>query len=238
MIRVSNLTKSFNGQTILDHINLHIQKGEIVVILGESGTGKSVFLKHLVGLLKPDDGEVFLEGRDITKITEREFLKVRENIGYLFQEGALYDFMNVFDNIAFPLREHTRFSRKQIKEKIENILALIDLKGVERKFPAELSGGMKKRVALARALILDSKILLCDEPTSGLDPIRSRDISDLIRNVSKKIQCTTIVTSHDIHNSFALADRLILIKDGKVVIDGTREDLMVSNIPFVQEFLK
>ena len=155
MIRVSNLTKSFNGQTILDHINLHIQKGEIVVILGESGTGKSVFLKHLVGLLKPDDGEVFLEGRDITKITEREFLKVRENIGYLFQEGALYDFMNVFDNIAFPLREHTRFSRKQIKEKIENILALIDLKGVERKFPAELSGGMKKRVALARALILD-----------------------------------------------------------------------------------
>ncbi|MCA9406791.1 MAG: ATP-binding cassette domain-containing protein, partial [Candidatus Omnitrophica bacterium] len=162
----------------------------------------------------------------------------RENIGYLFQEGALYDFMNVFDNIAFPLREHSRLSRKQIKEKIENILALIDLKGVEEKFPAELSGGMKKRVALARALILNSKILLCDEPTSGLDPIRSRDISELIRNVSKKIECTTIVTSHDIHNSFAMADRLVLIKDGKIVIDGTQEDLKASNIPFVQEFLK
>lgn len=238
MIKVSNLSKSFKQHRVLDNVNLDVAKGEIVSVLGESGTGKSVLLKHLIGLLRPDEGSVFIDGKDITRLTERELLEVRKTTGYLFQEGALYDFMDVFDNIAFPLREHTKLDKATIKAKVQNILKLMDLNGVDKKFPAELSGGMKKRVALARALIMDSKVLFCDEPTSGLDPIRSRDISDLIRTVSKEMHCTTVITSHDIRNSYRTADRLVLIKDGKVVISGTKKDLMESDNPFVKEFLR
>jgi phospholipid/cholesterol/gamma-HCH transport system ATP-binding protein len=237
MIRVSHLSKTFNGQAVLDNINLDVNKGEILIILGESGAGKSVLLKHMMGLMKPNEGSVWIESDDITQLSERELLKIRVKIGYLFQEGALYDFMNVYENIAFPLKEHTDFNEGVIREKIQEILKLIDLEGVEEKFPSELSGGMKKRVALARAIILDSKILFCDEPTSGLDPIRSRDISDLIRNVSKKLACTTVVTSHDIQNSFRIADRLALIHDGRIVAVGTQGELESSADSFVKEFV-
>lgn len=238
MIRVVNVSKSFQGQPVLDNINLTIGEGEIVAILGESGTGKSVLLNNMIGLLKPDQGEVFIGGQDITKLTEKQLLQVRKSIGFLFQEGALYDFMNCFDNIAFPLREHTHMKEKVIREKIQKILKLIDLQGVEKKFPSELSGGMKKRVALARAIVLDSKVLFCDEPTSGLDPIRSRDISDLIRSVSKQLNCTTVITSHDIVNSFRVADRLVLLGKGRIIIDGTKEDFEKSGIDAVQAFIK
>jgi len=238
MIRVVNVSKSFQGQPVLENISLTISEGEIVVILGESGTGKSVLLNNMIGLLKPDQGEVFIGGQDITKLTEKQLLQVRKSIGFLFQEGALYDFMNCFDNIAFPLREHTRMKEKVIREKIQKILKLIDLQGVENKFPSQLSGGMKKRVALARAIVLDSKILFCDEPTSGLDPIRSRDISDLIRSVSKQLNCTTVITSHDIVNSFRVADRLVLLGKGRIIIDGTKEDFEKSGIEAVQAFIK
>jgi phospholipid/cholesterol/gamma-HCH transport system ATP-binding protein len=238
MIRVVNVSKSFQGQPVLDNINLTISEGEIVAILGESGTGKSVLLNNMIGLLKPDRGEVFIGGQDITKLTEKQLLQVRKSIGFLFQEGALYDFMNCFDNIAFPLREHTHLKEKVIREKIQKILRLIDLQGVENKVPSQLSGGMKKRVALARAIVLDSKILFCDEPTSGLDPIRSRDISDLIRSVSKQLNCTTVITSHDIVNSFRVADRLVLLGKGRIIIDGTKEDFEKSGIDAVQAFIK
>lgn len=237
MIELTNVSKTFSGQKILDDITLHIGTGEIVVILGESGTGKSVLLKHIIGLIKPDQGQIMIDGQDISRLSERKLLNVRKKIGFLFQEGALYDFMNCFDNIAFPLREHTRMKERVIKEKIQKILKLIDLQGVEDKLPSQLSGGMKKRVALARAIVLDSKILFCDEPTSGLDPIRSRDISDLIRNVSKELNCTTIITSHDIKNSFRVADRLILLGNGKIVADGNRGFFEQSNLPQVQEFI-
>ncbi len=237
MIQVQHLYKSFNGQQVLEDINLQVKKGEILAILGESGTGKSVLLKHLIGLLKPDRGSVLVDGKDITKMSERELLSLRKDIGYLFQEGALYDFMNVFENIAFPLREHTAFDGRTIREKVKNILKLIGLEGIEEKYPVELSGGMKKRVALARAIILDSKILLCDEPTSGLDPMRSRDISDLIRDVARKLRCTTVVTSHDVQNSLRIADRLALLQNGRIAAMGTPSEFKASNNIFVKEFI-
>ncbi|MDO8580061.1 MAG: ABC transporter ATP-binding protein [Candidatus Omnitrophota bacterium] len=237
MIEISHVTKTFNGQRVLDDVSLTIKDGEIFVILGESGAGKSVLLKHMVGLLKPDRGQIRLDQRDVTPLTEKEWLALRKTMGYLFQEGALYDFMNVFENIAFPLEEHTSLTHEQITKKVRDILQLIGLQGVEQKYPAQLSGGMKKRVALARAIILDSKILFCDEPTSGLDPIRSRDISDLIRNVTRKLHCTTIITSHDIANSFRIADRLVIIKDGKVAALGTQAELKVSPDQFIQAFI-
>lgn len=237
MIQVQHLYKSFNGQSVLEDVSLHVKKGEILVVLGESGSGKSVLLKHLIGLLKPDQGSVSIDSRDITQMPERELLKIRKDIGYLFQEGALYDFMNVFENIAFPLREHTAFDGKTIRAKVQNILKLIGLEGIEQKYPLELSGGMKKRVALARAIILDSRILFCDEPTSGLDPLRSRDISDLIRNVAKKLHCTTVVASHDIQNSLRIADRLALLQNGGIAALGTPSEFRSSNNIFVKEFI-
>lgn len=237
MIKIEHLSKAFNGQKVLDDVCLDVKREEILVVAGESGVGKSVLLKHIMGLLKPDAGTITIDGEDVTQMEERDLLKVREHIGYLFQEGALYDFMNVFDNISFPLKEHTSFDKTTIADKVKEILNFVDLKGVEKKFPSELSGGMKKRVALARAIILDSKILLCDEPTSGLDPIRSRDISDLIKTVSKKFKCTTIVTSHDITNSFRIADRMAIIKDAKIVALGNQEELEKFDNNFVQEFI-
>ena len=237
MIKVSHLSKSFNGQKVLDDISLDVQQGEIFVILGESGTGKTVLLKHMVGLLKPDRGTVQIDSRNITGLDEKDLLKIRKTFGYLFQEGALYDFMNVFENVSFPLREHTRLDKSTIAAKVKDILKLVGLEGVEEKFPSELSGGMKKRAALARSIILESKILFCDEPTSGLDPIRSRDISDLIKDVSRKFNRTTVVTSHDIANSFRIADRLIILHDSKIHASGTKEELKVSNDPFIKEFI-
>lgn len=237
MIRVCHVSKSFGGQTVLEDVSLEIHKGEIFVILGESGTGKSVLLKHMIGLLKPDCGEIYMDSRDITRLTEKELLKMRKDTGYLFQEGALFDFMNVFDNIAFPLREHTSLGREKIEEKVREILKLIGLEGAGEKYPPQLSGGMRKRVALARAVILGSKVLFCDEPTSGLDPLRSRDISDLIRDVSRRLHCTTVVTSHDIPNAFRIADRAAVLQKGRIIAVGTPADLKNSGNLFIREFI-
>ena len=238
MIRIEHLFKSFNGQTVLDDISLEIQKGEILVILGESGAGKSVLLKHMIGLLKPDSGQIWIDWEEITQLEEKKLLKIRKEIGYLFQEGALYDFMNVFENIAFPLQEHTDFDTQTIEEKVRNVLKVVGLEGVETKNTSELSGGMKKRVGLARSIVLDCKIQYCDEPTSGLDPIRSRDISDLIRDVSKKLNCTTVITSHDILNAFRIADRLALIRDGKIIAIGNQDQMKTSSDDFVKAFIQ
>lgn len=237
MIHVAGLCKSFGDQIVLDEINLDIASGELVVVLGESGTGKSVLLKTMMGLIKPDRGSIKIDGQEITTLSEQKLLPIREKIGYLFQEGALYDFMTVYENIAFPLKEHTKLTSAQIREKVKNILGLVDLDGAEDKSTSQLSGGMKKRVGLARAVIMDSKILFCDEPTSGLDPIRSKDISDLIRNISKRLGCTTVITSHDIQQSFRIADRAILLRNGKVIASGTQDNLKALNDEFVQSFI-
>jgi phospholipid/cholesterol/gamma-HCH transport system ATP-binding protein len=238
VIIVTHLSKSFNGQKILEDICLDIKEGEILAVLGQSGAGKSVLLKHIIGLLKPDSGSVSIDGKDIASMSEEDLLALRKGIGYLFQEGALYDFMTVEENVGFPLREHSTLNSRQIKEKVLSTLKSLDLSGVEKKYPSELSGGMKKRVALARAIILDSRILLCDEPTSGLDPIRSRDISDLIQRVSRTLKCTTVLTSHDIDNSFRIADRIAIIEGCRLIACGSRDELQRSSNQFIQEFIR
>lgn len=238
MIKVHHLTKSFNSHKVLDDLCFEISEGEIFVILGESGTGKSVLLKNLIGLIKPDKGSIEIGQLDITRLSERELLKARCKIGYLFQEGALYDFLTVAENVAFPLREHTRWDPRTIQDKVRSMLKMVDLEGVEDKYPAELSGGMKKRVALARAVILEAKILFCDEPTSGLDPIHSREISNLIQRISRQLKCTTVITSHDIPNAFRIADRLTILHEGRLVQIGSPHELKSMKDPFVQEFIQ
>lgn len=238
MIKVEHLSKTLGDQKVLDDISFEVAAGEILVFLGPSGTGKTVLLKHLIGLFSPDSGNVIINGQDITKLSQKDQLKIRKDFGYLFQEGALYDFMNVFDNIAFPLREHTNQTFQEIKKRVEEVLEMVDLHDVESKMPSELSGGMKKRVGLARAIVLGAKLLLCDEPTSGLDPIRSYDISNLIRQVVKKIGATTVITSHDVENSFRIADRLAILNEGHIEVIGKKQDLMACQHPFVKEFLK
>ncbi len=238
MIKVEGLYKKLGGQPVLEDITFDVSSGEIIAVLGLSGAGKTVLLKHLIGLIRPDRGRVVIDGVDIDSLKEEQLLKVRCNMGYLFQEGALYDFMDVFDNVAFPLREHTKLKASEVALRVREVLKLVDLDDVETKFPDELSGGMKKRVGLARAIVLGAKVLLCDEPTSGLDPIRSRDISDLIRHVSQQIGSTTVMTSHDVNNSFRIASRLLIINECHIAAMGTAQQLKESQEPFVREFLQ
>jgi phospholipid/cholesterol/gamma-HCH transport system ATP-binding protein len=238
MIKVEGLYKRLGGQAVLEDITFDVNPGEIISVLGLSGAGKTVLLKHLIGLIRPDRGRVIIDGVNISSLSEDQLLKVRCNMGYLFQEGALYDFMDIYDNVAFPLREHTKLKASEITARVREVLKLVDLEGAESKLPAELSGGMKKRVGLARAIVLGAKVLLCDEPTSGLDPIRSRDISDLIRHVSQQIGSTTVMTSHDVNNSFRIANRLIIINENHVAAMGTAQQLKDSQEPFVREFLQ
>jgi len=237
MIKVAHLYKSLNHQPVLKDINLTIQDGEIWVVLGQSGVGKSVLLQHMIGLFEPDEGSIEINGLGLKELSGQQWLELRRTMGYLFQEGALYDFMTVFENIAFPLHEHTKFSVKEINDKIQHILQLVGLEGVEHKYPPQLSGGMRKRVALARAVILDSRILFCDEPTSGLDPILSRDITNLIRDISRHFKTTTVIASHDIANSLRIADKIAVLKDGQIVVQGTPSEIRASQNDFIKEFI-
>jgi phospholipid/cholesterol/gamma-HCH transport system ATP-binding protein len=238
MISVDGLTKSFGDQKVLDGISLEVKQGEIVTFLGMSGTGKSVLLLHLIGLMAPDSGRITINGAEITDLSENELLKFRKNIGYLFQDGALYDFMTVAENLAFPLKEAGKLRRTDIDRKVVEYLKLVDMPEAADKYPSELSGGMRKRAALARALIMDAKILLCDEPTSGLDPIRSRDIALLIHDLSKKMGTTTVMTSHDIINTFRVSERVFVLNEGKIAVQGAETELRRSADPFVREFLR
>lgn len=238
MIRVSGLVKIFNGVRVIDGIDLMIPTGEIVAVMGPSGTGKTVLLQHLAALLYPDEGKVEIDGQDIGLLNDRALLLFRHRIGYLFQEGALFDFMTVEENVAFPLKENTKLKTAEIRTKVNNFLTLVDMAGQGDKYPSELSGGMKKRVALARAMVGDVKVLLCDEPTSGLDPMRSHDISQLIRELSKKLGCTTVLTSHDVTNAFRTADRAVVLNDGHIVADGNEACVRASKETFVKEFLR
>lgn len=237
MIDIVNVTKQLNGKAVLDKVSFNIQDGEIFVIMGPSGTGKTVLLKHMIGLMKPDSGTITIDGVNVATLSEDKLLKFRRKFGYLFQEGALYDFWNIFDNVAFPLKEHTSMSVNDIKARVHEVLQLVDLPDVMTRMPSELSGGMKKRVGLARAIVLNPKILLCDEPTSGLDPIRSRDISDLIRDIARKIGSTLVMTSHDVFNSMRIADRVLLLNEGHIAALGRRDEIMPSSNVFVTEFL-
>jgi phospholipid/cholesterol/gamma-HCH transport system ATP-binding protein len=237
-INVHNVHKRFGTQTVLDGIDLQIERGRITVIIGKSGGGKSVLMKHIIGLLKPDSGEIWVDGVDITRLSETGLNDMRKKFGMLFQEAALFDSMNVGDNVAFPLREHTRLSEKEIAATVDELLLHVGLSGFKDKMPSELSGGMKKRVGLARALALDPEIVLFDEPTSALDPVIALTIEDLITETQAKSRKTYVVISHDILGMFRIADRVAMLYDGRIVAFGTPLEVRKSDLPAVKEFLR
>jgi len=236
-IQIVDLHKSFGTQKVLNGINLEIEKGKTTVIIGKSGGGKSVLLKHLIGLIKPDEGQIWINGTDITQMKEKDLNKIRIKFGMLFQEAALFDSMDVYDNVAFPLREHTHKSEKEIESIVEDKLKQVGLLRFGDKMPAELSGGMRKRVGLARALVLDPDTILFDEPTSALDPIISLTILDLIKETQTRLHKTYVVISHDIMGMFRIADKVALLSDGKIIEYGTPIEIRKSKNEVTMEFL-
>ncbi len=238
MITIKNLRKSFNGFEVLKGVNLIIPENKITFIMGQSGTGKSVLLKHIVGLLKPDSGEIWFENKDITKLSEKELQKIRKKIGFLFQEGALFDSMTVEENVAFPLKEHLHLSKKEIRKKVDELLSAVGLLEAKHKYPSELSGGMKKRAALARTLALNPQIILFDEPTTGLDPILQNAILDLIKNLKDHFNLTCVIVSHDLPLALKFADYIAFLHQGVILEEGTPEDIKNSENPFVKKFIE
>ncbi|MDL1955680.1 MAG: ABC transporter ATP-binding protein [Candidatus Desulfofervidus auxilii] len=238
MIEIINLHKKFGKLEVLKGVNLILKKGEITAIIGRSGCGKTVLVKHIVGLLKPDKGKIIVDGEDITAINEKKLKYIRKKFGMLFQEGALFDSMTVAENIAFPLKEHTNLSEKEIKKIVKEKLALVGLKDIEKKMPNELSGGMKKRVALARAIALEPEIVIYDEPTTGLDPMTSVSIYELIQDMEKRLKITSIIITHDVPNVFAVANRIAVLHEGKIIACDTPENIVKSDKPEIQAFLK
>jgi phospholipid/cholesterol/gamma-HCH transport system ATP-binding protein len=237
MIEVRDLKKSFGAHSILDGVNLRIESGESVVIIGRSGGGKSVLLKHLIGLLKPDSGEVLIDGQNIVSMNERELLPVRSHFGMLFQGAALFDSMTVAQNVAYPLRRIQRLSEAEISAKVNDVLEMVDLPGTGDKKPSELSGGMKKRVGLARAIIYQPKILLYDEPTTGLDPIMSDSIDQLILRVRDRLKVTSVVVTHDMRSARRVGHRIMLLHGKKIYATGTPDEIFESKDPIVRRFI-
>ena len=237
MIDIENVSKSFNGQEVLRGVDLHVPRGKITVIMGGSGVGKSVLLKHIIGLVAPDTGRVVVDGCDMGTCRGRKLVDLRKKFGMLFQDAALFDSMSVADNIAFPLTEHTSLSADEIHGQVSLRLEQVGLEGIERKYPAELSGGMRKRVGLARALALDPEILLFDEPTSGLDPLMSAVILDLIVRTHERFNMTSVIISHNVQMSLNIADQLAMLHEGRIVEHGSPEAFLHSAHPDVQCFL-
>ena len=237
MIAVRGLAKKIGRQEILRGIDLTVAKGETLVIIGRSGGGKSVFLKHLIGLLLPDEGEIWIDGQNIIGLNERKLAAIRRKIGILFQGGALFDSMTVEENIAFPLREAGERDPKVIREKVNEMLEVMEMEGQQRKMPVNLSGGMKKRVGLARSIIRRPSCILYDEPTSGLDPVVSDSINRLIRRLQERFHVTSIVVTHDMKSAFHLADHVGYLHEGRMYFYGTPQELQVSGDPLLQDFL-
>ncbi len=238
MIRLVDIHKGFNSQRVLNGLNLDIETGKITVIIGRSGGGKSVLLKHIIGLIRPERGEVLVDGVDIVRLNDRELNDIRRNFGMLFQEAALFDSMTVGENVAFPLREHTRLKQNQIDEIVQQKLLQVGLKDVAHKMPSELSGGMRKRVGLARALALDPKIILFDEPTTGLDPITADAIDRLIVETQTQTKATCVVISHDIESSFKIANTVAMLYEGRIIEIGTPDAIRSSDNAVLQQFIQ
>jgi len=238
MIEVRNLTKSFGEKHVLRGVDLSIEEGETMVVLGRSGTGKSVILKHLIGLMKPDAGEVLVEGESIVNLPERALTSVRRKVGMLFQSGALFDSMTVEQNLAFPLLEQGMRDRSQIAERVAEALDMVDLAGEQRKMPAELSGGMRKRVGLARTIVGRPRCILYDEPTTGLDPITTDGINHLIRRLQRRLKVTSIVVTHDMKTAFHCADRVAFLHEGIRHFIGTVPELQASSDPVLTDFIE
>ena len=237
MISLRGVSKRFGTNQVLDGLDLEVERGETMVVIGGSGTGKSVLLKHIIGLLRPDAGEVVVDGVDVGGLRGWKLKEFRKEFGMLFQGAALFDSLSVLDNVAFGLREHGRLREAQIRERVREKLALVGLRDVERLWPAELSGGMKKRVALARALAMEPQILLYDEPTTGLDPIRADAINDLIVELRTRLKVTGVAITHDMKSAYKIADRIAMLYKGKIVAVGTPAEIRDSADPVVRQFI-
>jgi phospholipid/cholesterol/gamma-HCH transport system ATP-binding protein len=237
MIEIKNLHKHFNGHKVLDGASLTIPDGKTYVIIGRSGCGKSVFLKHIVGILKPEKGHVIVNGLDMNKITDKELNTLRMEIGMVFQGGALFDSLTVGENVGFGLIEHGHLERKELLERVEESLCHVGLCGIENIMPSQLSGGMKKRVALARAICIKPKIILYDEPTTGVDPITADSINDLIINLHDKLKVTSIVVTHDMKSAYKVGDRMAMLYQGKIIAEGTPEEIQNTTHPVVHQFI-
>jgi len=238
LIEFRNVTKRFNGKTVLDNINLSIYENQVTTIIGKSGTGKSVLLKHIIGLLKPDEGTILFQGKPVNKMKKAEWEGHRRKVAYLFQNNALLDSMTVLDNVAFPLRQTTNLSKAEIEKRAMKRIDDLELEEAVNKFPSELSGGMQKRVALARALVTDPRIVLFDEPTTGQDPIRKNMILSMIIHYRKKYGFTAVMISHDIPDVFFISDRVIILWEGGVGFEGPYEEALKQNVPMIDEFLR
>ena len=237
IIEIQNLYKKFNNSPVLNDLSLSISKGETCVIIGRSGCGKSVLLKHIVGLLKPDQGKVLVSQKEVAALNELELNALRSKISMVFQGGALFDSMNVAENIGFSLIEHTHISPKKILERVDESLVLVGLDGIGNLMPSELSGGMKKRVALARAICIRPEIILYDEPTTGIDPIAADSINELIRSLHDKLKVTSIVVTHDMKSAYHIADKIAMMYKGKIILEGSPKDIRESKNSIVHQFI-
>lgn len=236
IVDIKNLSKAFDSHVVLDNVSLKVEENENMVVFGQSGTGKSVLLKCMVGLLEPDKGEIFINGIDVLKLNINELNDVRKNIGFLFQSAALYDSMSVRENLEFPLIRHFSFTAAEREEKVKSVLEKVSLEEAIDKMPSELSGGMKKRIGLARSIISEPKLMLYDEPTTGLDPITSKEISSLILELQKLLKMTSIIVTHDLLCAEIIADRAIVLNQGIVQHEGTINELVNSRDPFLRNF--
>lgn len=237
MIEIIDLHKSFNGQKVLDGVNLKIADKDVIIVMGTSGCGKSVLIKHIIGLLMPDKGSILIDGVDITTLDTKELDKIRERLGVLFQGGALFDSLTVYGNVAFPLREKTKLSKMEIRDRVIQALEDVGLKGMGKKYPAELSGGMKKRVAFARALISEPAIVLFDEPTTGLDPVITSSIHELIKATHAKYGYTGVIISHEVPKIFEICNKVAMLYGGIIVESGTPEEIANSMNPIIRQFI-
>ncbi len=237
LVEFKNVKKRFAHLVVLDGVSLKVERGESVVIIGASGSGKSVLLKHIVALLRPDDGEVYFDGVRIDLLPEKDLMPFRRRCGFLFQMSALFDSLNVGENIAFPLQEHTKKSKDEIAEIVRQKLSMVGLSGIEKKMPGELSGGQKKRVALARAIALDPELILYDEPTTGLDPIRADVINELIIKLQRELHTTSISVTHDMQSAFKIANRIVMLHEGKIIIDGSPDQIKTTDNDIVRRFV-
>lgn len=237
MIEARDLKKSFGSHRVLDGVSFNIEKGESVVIIGVSGGGKSILLKHLIGLLEPDSGEVLIEGEPIAHKNERELLQVRRKFGMLFQSAALFDSMTVAENVSFVLRYQEKLTEPEIKQRVAEVLEMVDLSGTEEKKPAELSGGMRKRVGLARAIVYRPEIVLYDEPTTGLDPIMADSIDQLMLRVVEHLKVTSVVVTHDMRSARCVGQRILMLHEGKIYFSGTPDEIFASKDPIIHRFV-
>ena len=238
MIEIRKLAKRFGAQVILDGVDLTVQEGETLALLGPSGTGKSVLLKHIIGLMRPDAGSIEIDGEQMVGLRESEMNVIRRRFGMLFQGAALFDSMSVAENVALPLREHTDMSEPDILNRVTERLEWVGLKKIEELRPSTLSGGMRKRVGLARAIVMDPAFILYDEPTTGLDPIMSDAIDQLIRSLQKRMNVTSVVVTHDLRSAFKVGDRLAMLLNGHVVAQGTPAEMQASTDPVVRQFME